>query len=103
PTLSALYNDDDYSLNIVPLVPISQLDLINPGEMYVKRVYKPVFVSSFVRSYQAAKAGAYRNFSGGFSELPRNEKGFDALKYSFTPKCEGKGNGKLSLEDIYNW
>ena len=89
PTLSALYNDTDHSLDTVPLVPVSQLDLIKPGEMYIKRVYKPVFVSSFVRSYQAAKAGVYRNFSGGFEdELPRCEKGFDTPEYSFVPKFE---------------
>ena len=99
PTLSALYNDDDHSLVTVPLVPVSQLDLIKPGEMYIKRVYKPVFVSSFVRSYQAAEAGVYKNFSGGFKdELPRCEKGFDAPEYSFIPKREGK-----SKNDIFDW
>jgi len=91
PTLSALYNDSDHSLDTVPLVPVSQLDLIKPGEMYIKRVYKPVFISSFVRSYQAAKAGVFKNFSGGFKdELPRCEKAFNAPEYTYIPRVDGK-------------
>jgi len=99
PTLSALYNEGDHSIDTVPLVPVSQLDLIKPGEMYIKRVYKPVFVSSFIRSYQAAEAGIYKDFGGGFKdELPRCEKGFDAPEYSFIPKHSEK-----SISDYLDW
>ena len=102
PTLSALYNDGDHGLDTVPLVPVSQLDLIKPGEMYIKRVYKPVFVSSFVRSYQAAEADVYKDFGGGFAdELPRCEKGFDAPEYTFVPKV-AEEPGK-SVKDIFDW
>jgi hypothetical protein len=62
-------------------------------------VYKPVFVSSFVRSYQAAEAGVYKNFSGGFNdELPRCEKGFDGPEYSFIPK-----HGEKSKGEFFDW
>ena len=65
-------------------------------EIYIKRVYTPVFVSSFVRSYQAAKAGIYKNFGGGFkSELPRCEKGFNAPEYSFAPNLEEKKTNEI--------
>jgi type IV secretion system protein VirD4 len=102
PTLSALYNDNHHTLDTVPLVPVSQLDLIKPGEMYIKRVYKPVFVSSFVRSYQAAEVGAYKNFGGGFKdELPRCEKGFDAPEYTFVPKVDDES--QKSIKDIFDW
>ena len=102
PTLSALYNDGDHGLNTIPLVPVSQLDLIKPGEMYIKRVYKNVFVSSFVRSYQAAEAGVYKDFGDGFKdELPCCEKGFDAPEYTFIPKV-AEGSSK-SRKDIFDW
>ena len=52
PKLSALYDDNDYSLDTVPLIPVSQLDLIKPGEMYIKRVYSPVFISTSVHNVQ---------------------------------------------------
>jgi len=99
PTLSALYNEAVHSLDTVPLVPVSQLDLIKTGEMYIKRVYKPVFVSSFVRSYQAAKAGIYKNFNGGFKdELPHCEKGIITQDYSFFSKVKGKPK-----ENMFDW
>lgn len=102
PTLSALYNDSDHGLETIPLVPASQLDLIKPGELYIKRVYKNVFVSSFVRSYQAAEAGVYNDFGDGFKdELPRSEKGFDAPEYTFIPKVV-EGASK-SMKDIFDW
>jgi type IV secretion system protein VirD4 len=99
PTLSAMYNENEYSLDTVPLVPVSQLDLIKPGEMYVKRVYKPVFISSFVRSYQAENAGVYKNFDNGLKdELPCREKKFDALKYTFVPIKKDKPK-----DDLFDW
>jgi len=99
PTLAALYDDTDHSLETVQLVPVSQLDLIKPGEMFIKRVYKPVFVSSFVRSYQAAKAGIFRSFGGGFEEeLPRYDKDFDVSKYSFSFNIGG-----TKQTDIFDW
>ena len=104
PTLSALYNDTDHSLDTVPLVPVSQLDLIKPGGMYIKRVYSPVFISSFIRSYQAAKAGVYKNFSGGFNdELPRYEKGFDIQEYTFTPKLVEEKSKQSKKNVIFDW
>jgi len=99
PTLSALYNENDHSLDTVQLIPVSQLDLIKPGEMYIKRVYKPVFVSSFVRSYQAAEVGEYKDFSGGFKdELPRCEKGFETNECSFLTKLKEK-----SKNEVFDW
>gem|GEM_PF-612382 len=103
PTLSALYNDTDHSLNTVPLIPVSQLDLIKPGEMYIKRVYKPVFVSSFVRSYQAANTGVYKDFSGGFkNELPHCEKGVDVSECLFVPQLEEKQKLSGMDEDFFD-
>lgn len=102
PTLSALYNEADHGLDTVPLVPVSQLDLIRPGEMYIKRVYKPVFISSFIRSYQAADAGVYQNFGGGFKdELPRCETGFDSPGFSFTPNLGT--DSRKTVKNIFDW
>ena len=67
--------------------------------MYIKRLYKPVFMSSFIRSYQAASVGVYKHFGGGFKdELPRCEKGFDSPEFSFIPNFVEK-----SRVDKFDW
>lgn len=102
PTLASLYNENDYSLVEVPVVPLSQLDLIKPGEMYIKRVFKPVFISNFVRSYQAAETGIYKNFGGGLaSELPCCDKFFDDPEYTFVPKSGNEQSRRRN--DIFDW
>ena len=99
PALSALYNENDHSLDTIQLIPVSQLDLIKPGEMYMKRVYKPVFISSFIRSYQAAETGVYKNFHGGFKdELPHCDKRIVSHEYSFFKVAKEK-----SKEAIFDW
>lgn len=99
PTLSSLYNDEDHSLTETALVPVSELDLIRPGEIYIKRVYKPVFTSRFIRSYEAAIAGIFKNFSKGLhDELPFCPESFDAPRYIFQFKHK-KSKG-FSLDDL---
>ena len=101
PTLASLHIAGEYNLETVPLVPVSQLDLIKPGEMYIKRVFKPLFVSSFVRSYHAAEIGIYKNFGGGFRDaLPYCDKGFDSPEFLFVPAIESK---QAKKDDIFDW
>ena len=44
------------------VVPVSDLDLIREGEIYVKRLYMPVVLSQFVRSYRCAEQGEFADF-----------------------------------------
>lgn len=46
----------------MPLLPMSTLDNIDPGWMYIKRIRSNVIYSCFVRSYQCANEGIFKNF-----------------------------------------
>ncbi len=75
-----------YELTQVPLVPMSDLDLIKPGEMYIKRLYMPVITSQFIRSYVCAQQGAFKGFfnSNGLDTCtPIVIDPFNAEKYTY--------------------
>ncbi|MBQ7408932.1 MAG: type IV secretory system conjugative DNA transfer family protein [Clostridia bacterium] len=63
PTLESKLQAGNYGIVEVPLVPVSDLDLITPGCMYVKRLYMPVVTSQFIRSYIAAAHGDFKHFN----------------------------------------
>ena len=44
------------------VIQISDLDCIIPGEIYIKRIYSPVMECSFIRSYQCANYGFFKDF-----------------------------------------
>ncbi len=67
----------------VPLVPLSRLDNITPGEIYVKRTFMPVIKSSFVRSY-LVKEFKKDNFDG-FSIIDKKAITLNIKKYTYTP------------------
>ena len=46
----------------VPLLPISKLDLIKPGQLYVKRIFTPLILSEYVRSYHCAAHGSFAHW-----------------------------------------
>ncbi len=65
PTLESQLNAENNTICQVPLIPISSLDLITPGHMFIKRLYMPVVTSQFIRSYIAAQNGDYKYFNEG--------------------------------------
>jgi len=84
----------------VPLIPVSELDLIKSGEMYIKRLNKPVIVSRFIRSYEAAQIGIFKNFGGGLAdELPYCMESFVSSQYTYTPKTSRESK----KGDIFDW
>ncbi|MBO5328212.1 MAG: type IV secretory system conjugative DNA transfer family protein [Clostridia bacterium] len=86
PTLESELNPDNNTICEAALVPVSELDNIHPGEMYVKRLYKPVITSQFIRSYVAAANGDYKNWhnSDGLNSVaPFNNCTFNGPKYTF--------------------
>lgn len=65
PTLESKLKLDDNSITEVPLIPVSGLEALAPGQMYVKRLYMPVITSQFIRSYTCAEQGVFKNFFDG--------------------------------------
>ncbi len=62
PSYASQLSTDNYTLTEVPVLPVSSLDLIGEGEMYVKRLYLPVIKSQFIRSYVCAANGEFSHF-----------------------------------------
>ena len=63
PTLESKLNAENNTIHEVPLIPVSSLDLIVPGHMFIKRLYMPVITSQFIRSYIAAQNGDFKHFN----------------------------------------
>ncbi len=91
PSLQSRLSPSDTSLTEVAVIPVSSLDLIKEGEMFVKRLYLPVIKSQYIRSYVCAEAGdfthfrdrnAYRDFA------PINIEPFMSDKFTFAPLLE---------------
>ncbi len=62
PSLAASLSPKDTSMVQADVVPISDLDLIEIGQMFNKRLYKPVILSQYIRSYMCASLGIFENF-----------------------------------------
>lgn len=72
----------------IPVVPITSLDQIKPGEMYTKRIYSPILKCSFIRSYQCAQQGIFKDFWNNKAEedlIPLNYVIPDDLEHSYLP------------------
>ena len=61
-SLNGLLTGNDSDFVEIPVVKVSALDQIKPGEMYTKRIYSPVIKCSYIRSYQCASLGAFKDF-----------------------------------------
>lgn len=85
PTLSSRLTLNANDIITVPLVPISALDLITPGKMYIKPLNKPVITSQYVRSYLAAANGDFSDFNsnGLLTCSPTFIDPFNDSKYTF--------------------
>ncbi len=86
PTLESRLNPSDNSITEAPLIPVSDLDLIKPGEIYTKRLYMPVITSQFIRSYMCAEQGAFTDYfhaNGLKNCTPFNIESFTSDKYTF--------------------
>ena len=59
-TIRSIKNKDD--VVTLPVVPISALNNIETGWMFVKRIKWDVVKSTYVRSYQCANEGIFKNF-----------------------------------------
>lgn len=62
PSIRSILNPNDFSVSQVQVLPVSELDLIKEGDVYIKRLYMPVIKSQFIRSYRCAENGDFKNF-----------------------------------------
>lgn len=68
-----------------PVLKMSDLDLIEPGSMYIKRLYSPVIYSHYIRSYFLRENNILDDFTlTGLNEYaPNNIEGFNSEKYTY--------------------
>lgn len=87
PSFESLINPSVHRFEQVRLLPVSKLDQIEPGKMYIKRLYSPVVMSNFVRSYLCKEFTT--NNTNGFDIVPSIDLSFgdSIFKYSL-PKQE---------------
>lgn len=81
PTFESLINPSVHKFEQVRLLPVSKLDQIIPGTMYIKRLYFPVIVSNFVRSYLSKEF--QHNNSNGFEIVNEISISFGASRYTY--------------------
>lgn len=101
-TIQSYLKPNTLSLNVVQLIPKSLLDLIKPGQIYMKRIYMPVVLTQFIRSYVCAELGFYKDFFGGQNTIkyaPYASETFNSNKYNFEPEKEN--NEKNIYEKAY--
>ncbi len=65
------------------LVPLSKLDNIIPGEIYIKRTFMPVLKSRFVRSYLAKEF--FDDNYGGFDIIDLKRRIINLEKFTYIP------------------
>lgn len=79
PTIESFMKSDVNQLVEVPLLPTSTLDLIKPGQIYMKRIYMPLVTSQFIRSYICANLKIFKDFSNGNNTLKYAPYVYDTL------------------------
>ncbi len=103
PRLSSVMNPDDYQIQEMPLLPISALESVHPGEMYFRISGYPLIETQFVRSYlcpEFSKDEVTTPEKTGIHSVP-----FNSDKYRYEYLCsplamaeygkDGKHQGEL--------
>ncbi len=93
PSIRSYFNPDDRSLEKVAVIPISDLDKIKEGQNYVKRIYSPVILSQYVRSYMCANNGDFADFydDKAIRDLaPINNLSYNSPVFQYTKLHEHK-------------
>ena len=87
PTLRAELDNEVNDIIDVPLVPPTVLDIIKPGEMYIKRIYTPVIMAQYIRSYIMTANGdfPYKEANGLKVLAPYNTEPISHDKYKYPP------------------
>ena len=103
PTLRSELDPQVNEIIDVPLIPTNALDLIKPGEMYIKRIYTPVIMARYIRSYIMTANGdfAYKAANGLREFTPYNSEPISSPKYTYTPTKSTKSekSGRFDFDD----
>lgn len=86
PSIESSFASDNKRMVEVPVVPLSDLDMMRDGDMYIKRLYTPVMISQYFRSYVCASNGDFRHFVDptAYNQLtPLNMQSFNSPQYTF--------------------
>lgn len=87
PKLSSILNPDDHQIQETPLLPISALDTLDPGQMYIRRNGLPLIEAHFERSYlcpEFQQDGDAAPEEMGIHSQPFNSEKY-RYKYLFSP------------------
>lgn len=104
PTLHSKIDSTDHSIQQVPVVPVSRLDQIIPGQMFTKRLYMPVTTTQYIRSYICAKQGAFDTFidaNGLETCTPTTTISFAHPKYKYRLLDETPKNNTFRFDDLF--
>lgn len=94
PSLDSYLKSNVNQLVEVPLLPTSSLDLIKPGQIYIKRIYMPLILSQYIRSYICANMNIFDGFYDGKENI---------LKYApFAYDTMLTINKDYKLNELYN-
>lgn len=88
PSLSSRLSTTDNSVSEVPLIPVSSLNDIKPGQIITLRYGMPVIMSQFIRSYILAEQGTFadRLIADGLKKFtPIHVESFTSDKYCYDP------------------
>lgn len=86
PGLSSVLNPDDDRVQEMPLLPISALESLEPGQMYIRRSGMPLIESHFERSYlcpEFEREGCATPEEMGIESLPFNSEKY-RYRYLFS-------------------
>ena len=87
PRLSSVMNPDDYQVQETPLLPISALESLEPGQMFIRISGFPLIETHFERSYlctEFTKDGSTTPEEMGVESMPFNSEKY-RYKYLFSP------------------
>lgn len=102
PSLESRIDPSVNSIREVPLVPISDLDLIKPGQMYLKRLYMPVVTTQFIRSYVCARQGAFTGFNDNNLKncTPTTIEPFTAERFTYKKLTEKQKRSRPTFDSF---
>lgn len=102
-TLKSRLHGLNEEVHTVPVLNLSELNSIKTGWMYVKRIKKDTFKSTYIRSYQCANEGIFKDFNNNAFEkfAPLNLTNPNLPKYQYKeviPDVFKEEAGYLTLE-----
>ena len=99
--ISDLFSDT-YDFIKSNVVKVTELNLIEAGSMYNKRLFTPVIHSHYIRSYYLGELNIYSNFNnnGLLKVAPNNYEGYSEDKYTYNRLTNSPYSNSSSKDDF---